>query len=247
MKSSRLFASLLFFSLVMPAHAALFDDEEARRRIEALRNDVDVRLKEFDAKVESLPRNLVLTNEKIEQLRVELAKLRGQVEVLVNDMEQTQKRQKDFYVDLDNRLRKLEGEGQKAAVTATPPVDAAAEAKEYEVAINALRANRMIDAAFGFRSFIKTYPKSTLLPGAHFWAGMAHLKARDPATAKDFFTKMFTDWPDDPMAPDAMLGLADAQEALKEVKGARTTLEQLVAKYPNSEAAKSAKPRLAKK
>jgi TolA-binding protein len=43
-----------------------------------------------------------------ENMLQEIAKLRGQIEVLANDIANAQKRQKDFYVDLDARLRKLE-------------------------------------------------------------------------------------------------------------------------------------------
>ena len=51
----------------------------------------------------------------------EIARLRGQIEVLANELANTQKRQKDFYTDLDARLRNLEPrqitiDGQEAAV-----------------------------------------------------------------------------------------------------------------------------------
>jgi hypothetical protein len=39
----------------------------------------------------------------IEAVKADIAKLRGQIEVLTYELEATQKRQKDFYVDLDNR------------------------------------------------------------------------------------------------------------------------------------------------
>jgi len=50
---------------------------------------------------------LELANQ-IEQAKADMAKLRGQIEVVSYELEASQKRQKDFYVDLDNRLRKLE-------------------------------------------------------------------------------------------------------------------------------------------
>ncbi len=55
----------------------------------------------------------------IGQLNAELAKLRGQLEVIANQNEQLQKRQKDFYLDIDARLRKLES----AAVPAPAPAN----------------------------------------------------------------------------------------------------------------------------
>jgi len=44
----------------------------------------------------------------IEELRREFSKLNGQIEVLANDIELSQNRQKDFYIDLDSRLRRIE-------------------------------------------------------------------------------------------------------------------------------------------
>jgi TolA-binding protein len=44
----------------------------------------------------------------IEALRQELNRLQGQIEVLANENESSQKRQKDFYIDLDTRLRRIE-------------------------------------------------------------------------------------------------------------------------------------------
>ena len=43
------------------------------------------------------------------RLKSDVARLRGQIEVLNNEQEQTQKRQRDLYIDLDSRLRRLEG------------------------------------------------------------------------------------------------------------------------------------------
>ena len=43
-------------------------------------------------------------NNQNEQLKAEISTLRGQIEVLLNDLANLQKRQQDFYVDLDKRL-----------------------------------------------------------------------------------------------------------------------------------------------
>lgn len=255
MKPSRLFAPLLLLALAHPAQAGLFDDEEARQRIESMKQDFDTRAQQLDSRIQQLeatvPRNQLALSNQIDQLKQDLAALRGQIEVLTNDLDQAQKRQKDFYVDLDTRLRKFESPQSASAPAANQSApaaaaDPAAESHDYEAAINALRAGHFVDAAIGFRSFIKNYPKSSFLPGANFWAGNAHLQARDPATALDYFVKTYTTWPDDQLAPDAMLGAANAQEALKDKKGERATLEQLVAKYPKSDAGKTAKQRLKK-
>ena len=87
-----------------PAFAGMFDDEEARARVEALRKE----LSQSSAAIEVLRRNQLDFANQLEAMRADQAKIRGQLEVLAYELEATQKRQKDFYVDLDNRVRKLE-------------------------------------------------------------------------------------------------------------------------------------------
>lgn len=255
----------LYFALLMavavPARAGLFDDSEARQRIEQIGQQHDARLKKLESSAETASRSQLMLNEQIESLKQELAQLRGQVEMLTNNQEQTQKRQKDFYVDLDNRLRKIESAatpatgGQTSATDPGPasgttgaikPVaaDPAQESRDYETAINLLRNNKHVDAAFGFKQFIKNWPKSAYLPGAHFWLATSLSRARDQEGAKENYSRVYSVWPEDSLAPDAMLGEANAAQELNDAKGSRALLEKLVAKYPSSDAAKTAKQRL---
>jgi TolA-binding protein len=53
-------------------------------------------------------------------------------------------------------------------------------------------------------------------------------------------------WPQHDKAPDALLGQANSLRDSGDIKGARATLEQIVEKYPNSNAAQAARPRLQK-
>lgn len=254
----------LLLASALPAQAGLFDDEEARQRIEQLKQDTDNRLQKQDSAIETTSRSQVELNVQLERNRQELAQLRGQVEVLANENEQAQKRQKDFYVDLDSRLRKIEtllsqqaqagvpaaAQSAPAAAASAPAdskADPAQEARDYEAAINTLRSNKHVDAIFAFKQFIKNWPKSSFQPGAHFWAAAALLQARDSEGAKEYYSKLVSTWPNDMLAPDALLGQANAEEQAGAAKSARATLEKLLAAYPNSEAAKTAKQRLKKK
>ena len=62
-------------------------------------------------------RGVVQLLNQVEALNGELNRLRGQMEVLSNDINNAQKRQRDMYVDLDTRLRRIEqgGAGKKEA------------------------------------------------------------------------------------------------------------------------------------
>ena len=237
--------SLLLLVAVLPARAALFDDEEARKRVDLLRTEINARID----KLEATSRGQIELANQIEALKAEVAKLRGQVEVLTHEIETTQKRQKDFYVDLDNRLRKLESQAsaENRPGEAKPATDPAAETRDYEAALNLFKSGKHKGALTAFLGFIKTYPSSPFLPSAHYWAGSAHYQLGEYKKALELFAKLAATWPDDAKAPDALLGEANCQQESGDAKGARKTLETLVAKYPASAAATVAKQRLAKR
>ncbi|MDD3329080.1 MAG: tol-pal system protein YbgF [Zoogloea sp.] len=239
------------------AHAGLFDDEEARLRINEMRSEFNGRV----SKLEAGARAQLELADQIELLKTEIARLRGENEVLSNDLANAIKRQKDFYVDLDNRLRKLEPHAAAeaapqpaaspaaAAAPAAPPVtaaDPAAESRDYEAALTQLRGGKYKEAATGFIGFIRRHPGSSFQPSAHFWAASSLYQLKDNAGAAEYYAKVANQWPDDNRAPDALLGLASAQQAQGDAKAATRSLERLVAKYPSSSAAQIARQRLKK-
>src|SRR5882672_10679475 len=57
----------------------------------------------------------------VESLQSEISKLRGQLEVLSNGLENAQKRQRDMYLDLDTRLRRIESQGGDARKEGAAP------------------------------------------------------------------------------------------------------------------------------
>src|SRR5688572_23409669 len=243
----------------------LFDDNEARRRIEALRQQVsenqrlvEERLGKIESAVSaSTDRSAVLElASQIEALRGEIARMRGQIEVATHQVEMTDKRQKDLYLDIDTRLRKLEqAQEQAAAAAAAQPPAAAASAAEpqqspgelraYQAALDQFKLGNYSLAVSAMQGFLVTYPRSSLAPNAQYWIGMAHSGQRDYKSAIAAQRKLLAGWPDSPKAPDAMLSIASAQETMGDRSAARKTLEELVAKYPGSSSATSAKQRLA--
>jgi tol-pal system protein YbgF len=240
---------LLGAAATTPVRAGLFDDTEARQQIEQVRTDHETRLQ----KLETSARNQIELANQIDALKQEISQLRGKIEVLTNDLDQAQKRQKDFYVDLDARMRKFEGsslaatQAQGAEPTQTPaPEASASETRDYEAALNQLKAGKYKDASSAFQAFIKAYPKSSFLPSAHFWAASALYQTRDVNEAAKLFAKVPDNWPEDARAPDALLGLSNCQLELGDKKGSRASLEKILTKYPSSPAAQTAKQRLGK-
>lgn len=238
------------------AAAAVFDDDIARARIQELRQRFEAYQKSMDerlARIEAASgdRRAVLDlSSQIDAMRGDLAKMRGQVEVLLHQLENSDKRQKDLYVDIDTRLRKIEQVKEASpAAGAKPAADAAAvpepETRAYEAALNQFKLGNYALAISAFQGFLVTYPSSKLAPSAQYWIGNAHYAQRDFKQAIAAQQRVISAWPDDAKAPDALLNIASSQEAMGDRRGAQKTLEGLMSRYPGSPAAASAKQRLA--
>jgi tol-pal system protein YbgF len=254
-----------------PARAALFDDDEARKRIETLRGRVDQIERSLGQRLDALEtKNAAVVDlfKDVEQIKADIAKLRGQYEVLTYELEQAQKRQRDLYLDLDSRLRKLEGgpgasapAGTPGATDATPgvaggvgptpgpavparPGDVAAEQRAYDAALDQFKSGNYSAATSSFQTFARTYPRSPLAPSAMYWAGNAQYAQKDFRAAITTQRQLLAAFPDSQKVPDALLNIASAQIELGDSAGAKKTLEEIVAKYPTSEAAGKARQRL---
>ncbi len=109
-----LLAAVLAGSVPLARAQGLFDDNEARRRIQVLRADFEQSQKQVQdqlARIEAAVQDksaLVELSRLIDGLKQDIAKLNGQSEVALNRAENLERRQKDLYVDLDSRLRKIE-------------------------------------------------------------------------------------------------------------------------------------------
>ena len=192
--------------------------------------------------------------------------------MLTYELEQSQKRQRDLYVDLDSRLRKLEGApGRRRRQRRLPPPAAAAAGAAPPPAPTAGRAPPR-------RAGVPTPPPSS----ARYDAALDQFKrgnypARDQrasqrssrpirrarsrrrrstgsatrsSRSKDYRgaiasqRQLIATYPDSQKVPDALLNIASAQFELGDAAAARRTLEELIAKYPQSEAAAKARQRL---
>ncbi len=239
-------ALLLTALLSLPAQAGVFDDEVARTNIEKLREQTQTQLADLTQRADIISRNQIDFANQAEAIKADIAKLRGQIEVLTYELEATQKRQKDFYVDLDSRLRKIEQSAIEASA-GPPKPDPALETSAYEAALAMLKASKFKDAAGAFLAFIASYPEGALTASAHYWGAYAHAQTKDHAAAAELFGKFAAGWPDDERAPNALASRITSLEARKDWKGVWLTLQQLAEKYPDSDAGKKAKLRLQKK
>lgn len=229
------------------AQAGVFDDEEARRQVTDLRIKTEAR---FDQQAKA---QLDLASQ-IQRQTDEIARLRGQIETLNYELETAKKRQQDFYLDLDSRLRKIETvDGANATVNpengqnSQAAADPGKETREYEAALNQFKAGKYKEAAASFDTYVQAYPNAALAPNAQYWLGNAWYAQRDCKRAIEAQSVVTTKYADSAKAPDAWLAIATCQQEMGNPKGVKRSLETVITKYPGTPAADTARDRLKKK
>ena len=281
----------LFILVPINSHA-LFEDVDARRslldlrkqvnelssridsKLDALQQGIDAKLQPLGTRIDSKAdtKALLKLSEEIDKLRQEVASLRGQLEVVSNDIANTQRQQKDFYADLDQRVRTLDQkytavEGRQQALETkqsalenrqaeskpleTPSANSPSladerlsEQKTYDLALGHFKSQNYRAAAAGFTDFLKRFPESSNLPQAYFWLGSSHYALQDCVSAIPAFQTVITRFTSSQRTPDAMLNMAECQSDMKDKTAARQTLNNLIKRFPNSAAAKTGKGRL---
>ena len=118
------------------------------------------------------------------------------------------------------------------------------EKRDFELAMVLIRKSDFAAAQKAFFDFLTRYPKSGYAPSGLFWLGNAQYQTRDYKEAILNFRQMISAAPDHLRAPEAALSVANCQAELKDTRGARKTLDDLIKAYPASEAASAAKDRL---
>jgi len=244
-------------AVALPAQAALFGDDEARRAILDLRERVEANRQAAEAAQQALQqtlraemqagsandrRGLIDLVNQLEALRAEMAALRGQNEQLGRDLALVQQQQKDLASAFDERLRKLE----PASVTVDGMSFQAVplEKAQFEEAMAVLRATEFSRAAELYAAFLQRYPQSGYAPLALYWRGNALYAVRSYPAAIESYRLLLERFPSHPRAPEAMLAMANCQLELKDARAAKATLQELVRLHPASEAGATAKDRL---
>lgn len=246
------------------AHAQ-FRDSEARQRADEMRAQIETLSRSIDTRFANVSeqlqdkRAIVELANQIEGLRAEVARMRGQMEVMQNSIEQGDRRARDLYNDLDGRFRRFEQqraderkaaeeESQRRRVEEQKTQETAqSENRVYESALNQFKLGNYQLAITQFQTFMTQFPNSKFLPSAQYWIGNSHYALRDYRSAITAQTRVVQTWPEDSKAPDSLLNIATSQAEMGDVPASRATLQQLVTRYPQSPAADQAKQRLARR
>jgi tol-pal system protein YbgF len=247
----------VFVFLAGPARAGLFDDEEARKAIVDLRarvaaTDEQNKSNASDAKaanaqlleqISAMRRSMLDLNNQLEALRGEIAKLRGTDEQLSREVSELQRKQKDVSQTLDDRLRKVEP--IKVNLDGRDFMVDQEEKKAYEDAMAAIRGGDFDKSVNLLGGFQRRYASSIYSDSVRYWLGNALYGKRDYKEAINAFRAFVSAAPMHARAPEALLAVANSQAEMKDPKGARKTIDDLLKAYPQSEAAQAGKERLA--
>lgn len=242
----RAFFLLLLMSCNI-SYAALFGDDEAREQIKVLRKQVS----EMEARIAKMEQALnsqalLELYAQVETLGLEVGKLNGQIEMLSNDNTLLQKRQRDFYIDLDNRLRDIEQPANKRAPSSTPPKGsphsmAAPPSTESAAAPPAAVTTPETEetVATTVQSDAGSVLASTLVPpGAEennaYKEAFNFFKNGDYASAIGRFENFLENYPQSNLAPGAAYWIGNARYALRDYQMAIDAQRKLINKYPDS-------------
>ena len=242
---------LLSLCLAIPAQAGILEDDQARQQIKEL----GVRVLKLDDTIQLQTKSMLDLQSQIDALNAEVRTLRGQNEETTHGLQDAEKRQKDFYVDLDTRLRNLESEEQaaktaaaSAAKTAAPVAETSGPVSEdhaFAAAYGLLQAGKHADAAKAFQDFLKKYPDSIHVPNANYFLGNAQFAVKNYRGALDTYQGLLKVFPDTPITADVLFKIAECLHGLNHEVAAHKTLKNLIAKFPSSKAAAKARKLLA--
>jgi len=200
----------------------------------------------------------------LDELRAENRQLRGQVEDLGYKIEQLERKQRDIYLDIDQRLgapasgnAPVTGapsprSGGAAAVAETPAPKAAAGVSrkqidaEYQAAYALLspQQKRYEEAARAFADFVAKYPQDELTPNAQYWLGEAYYVSQRNRDALQAFEAVVGKYPNSTKAPGALFKVGRLQQAAGNQDAARASYQRVVKDYPDAPAAGLARQKL---
>ncbi len=190
-------------------------------------NDLDTRL----ARIERVLSNqslLDLANQ-AEALRGDLRSMHNDVDQLNNSLEAGRKQQRDYYADLDRRLKTLEARGAAGTGAALAGASAAGAAVGAGVAGAAASGD-------SGPSGVAAGDVSTAVPDdkAAYQAAFAQLKESQYPLATASFQKFLATYPDSQYADNAQYWLGEAYYVDKSFPEAQAAFQKLVDKYPQS-------------
>ena len=226
---------------------ALFEDEGARKKLNeiqdqlnALQSSIEFQLNEkftnFEKSNKVDPKLINSLSERINTLFDDLAKLRGEVEVLTYALQTSEERQKVLYKELNERLQKIEDSALK--------IENNVNSAESTPANDPLTQNNLIIQEEEVLPEIspEPIPQAADLPPLvdknieyqEFEDAKKLITATKYKEAFDALDKFVINYPSSELLPEAKYNLGYTQFALRNYKAAINTFNKIVLEYPDN-------------
>jgi len=191
---------------------------------------------------------------KIKELQDENQALRNEIETLQFETVSSADRQRQLYIDLDQRMQALEAGGAAGLAQAAGAAGGGAAAgatgmtgsdtADYQAAFELLKQGRYAEATAAFTAFLTTYTSSDLRDNAQYWLAETYYVTKDFPKSLAGFQTVINTYPASRKIPDAWLKIGYCNYELKQWSDAREALSIVASRYPETTAAKLATQRL---
>ena len=211
---------LMICSLTISQSALAFADDDARKAIVELRQQIKVL-------TEANQRARLQLADQIEALEQEVVRLRG---------------------DMEQLGRPSSGPGSPGGTSGARAPDAKSadprEQSAFDQSIESFRKGQYKEATENLTAFLTLYPDSKLTPTAQFYLGSSRYASKDFKSAITTLEAMAKKYPNETRTPDALLLIASCQVELNNRPGAKATLQRIVKDYKGMPAADTAAKRI---
>ena len=220
--------------------------------------DMEARLIRIERVVDN--QSLIELATQLDQLQAQTQALRGDIETLRFESENAGNRQRQLYLDVDQRLQALEQnqaqllepppvavvDPTEPDITEMPerPVLSGSDQDNYQAAFDLLKNGQYLESAEAFRQFLVVFPSSPLADNAQYWLAETYYVQRQFTTALPAFELVVNEYPNSIKLPDALLKIGFCNYELRQWDPARAALERVVREFPDTTAARLATQRL---
>jgi tol-pal system protein YbgF len=213
--------------MIASAHAALFEDTDARKQILSM-----------SEQLKASQKALLDLSSTTDQLKQQNQELRGKLEELEKNNEELSNSLKSYYNDLNERLKKFEP--QDIEVEGVRGSAQPGEKDAYDRALKDFQNGDLAKANKSLNDFVNKYPSSPYWPLAKYWLANTQYAQKDYKAGIVSAQSIIKRFPEHPRVPEAMLTIANCQIESGQKSEAKKTLAEIVKKYPDSKAASTA-------
>ncbi len=207
---------------------ALFEDDEARKKINEMQDQLNNIEKSLEFKInQKFSKNLSKYNSELNELHDSISKLIGDVEVLQFELKNSEERHKVLYQELNDRILKLEFviEEKTQNILQEKPTEVPDKSPQAEIELKSeelLNENSNLASLVDKNIELDEYAEAESL-----------IKATRYKEAFEAFDKFIVTYPNSDLLPKAKYNLGYSQWALKNYNAAIKTYSKIIELHPD--------------